>query len=101
MPRLERPSIGAAHSEIGALRSVSYRVRAAQRAGQLLDELKAEGKLATGSRGRGPGRGKKGIKVPDSLSPKEIAEQHLSDLGVSYDQSSQRKELAGKRLFED
>lgn len=74
---------------------MDVRVRAAQRAGELLDEMKAEGKLATGSRGRGPGRGKKGIKVPDSLSPKESAKQTLSDLGVKPNQSSQWKELAG------
>ena len=66
-----------------------YAERAAQRAGELLDEMKAEGKLAK------PADTLKKGKVPSSQRMITETKQTLSDLGVKPNQSSQWKELAG------
>ena len=69
----------------GKVRCMDVRIRTSQRAGQLISEMPK-------SNGRpGPGRGKKGEKG----IAKGDGVLTLSELGITRDQSSQWKELAG------
>jgi hypothetical protein len=76
------------------LRCQDVRVRAAQRAGQLLHEMEQAEKIA--KRGAPKGNTNAGKQTSsstriDSAKPA----QTLAALGITYDQSSQWKELAG------
>lgn len=68
------------------LRAMDVRIRASQRAGELIAELPK----ATGARGNPRGRGAR--IVP---SPTTTAQQTLKELGITRDQSSQWQQLAG------
>ena len=95
---LEKYSAAAKHFE-SELRAMDVRIRASRRAGELIAEGQKSGEIATPG---DIGRPRKSSAQTSIFPPKEKPKT-LGELGISHDQSSQWKELAGipEKDFED